>query len=75
MLMLITDIQFMKNYYRGYGIRIGGGVMVYLIVAAVTIILAYALWQINNVILHSLTDRIFAYLEKIIERRINNYAE
>lgn len=60
---------------RGYGIRIGGGIMVYLIVVAVTIVLAYAIWRINNAIQHSLTDRIFAYLEKIIERRINNYAE
>lgn len=60
---------------RGYSNHIGGGFMVYLIVAAITIVLAYALWQINSVIQHSLIDRIFAYLEKIIERRINNYAE
>ncbi len=49
--------------------------MIYLIVVAVTIILAYAIWQINDVIQRNLIDRMFAHLGKNIGRRINNYAE
>lgn len=60
---------------RGYDIQIGGGIMIYLIVVAVTIILAYAIWQINDVIQRNLIDRMFAHLGKNIGRRINNYAE